>query len=156
MSAAAGPPPRLSRPKRALAIVSLTPLVDVLLILVVFFLVTSTYLDLDMIPMVETEADAPHGASPAPGDAAAMSGPSALLIRIAADGRTFLGGDALAPEALAEAIGARLADRPGTRVLILPSPLAPTQALVDALGAAAEGGAPGARVVRIAPAGADE
>ena len=44
---------------------SLVPLIDVMLILLVFFMVTSTYLDLDMIPKVD-QAEAPlTGAGPA-------------------------------------------------------------------------------------------
>ncbi len=140
--------PRVARPARASVPVSLTPLVDVLLILVIFFLVTSSYLDLDMIPMAATEegglaevrAEASAPAEAAPVDAA--------LVRIAADGRLLLSGTALAPDALAEAIAERRAARPDLPVLILPSPFAPTQSLVDALTAAATAGAPDARVIR--------
>jgi biopolymer transport protein ExbD len=143
--------PRLGRPARASAVISLTPMVDVLLILVVFFLVTSTYLDLDMIPMSETGGEAASAGPSDAGGGAASAG--AVLVRIAPDGRAFLGGRALAPGALEEAIRARLAARPDLRVLLLPSPLAPTQGLVDALGAAARAGASDARVVRLAPSG---
>lgn len=131
---------RLRRPARAGAVLSLTPLVDVLLILVVFFLVTSTYLDLAMIPMVETEDDAPAQAPPAP-DAA---GP--LLIRLAADGQAWLSGRPLDADALAAAVATRGA---AAAVLVLPSPAAPAQALVRVLDMAAAAGARQVRVVRI-------
>lgn len=151
--------PRLKRPERAGAAISLTPLVDVLLILVVFFLVTSTYLDLDMIPMVETADAPPEAAEPgaaadageaAPGRAGIAQGGGALLLRLAADGSVRLGGRTLEPDALAAAVAERLAARPGAEVLILPSPYAPAQALVTALDAVAAGGATHARVVRLA------
>jgi len=148
-------PVRLARPRGGTATFAVAPLVDVLLILLVFFLVSSTYLDLDMIPMVRTEDDATAAAAdPAPAPSAAAAQPGALLVRLDADGRTWLRGEALAAAALSAALSARLGARPGTTVLILPSPRAPAQALVDALGAAAQGGARAVRVVRIAEAGA--
>jgi biopolymer transport protein ExbD len=42
----------LKRPRPPRALISLVAMIDVLLILLVFFMVTSTYLDLDMIPAV--------------------------------------------------------------------------------------------------------
>lgn len=149
---------RIARPKRPPALVSLTPLIDVLLILVVFFLVTSTYLDLDMIPMAGTEeraAGAGGGAGGGEGGGADAARPSVLLLRIDAAGRAHLGAESVAPDALAAAIRSRLAAQPSLRLLVLPSPSATTQALVDALGAAAQGGAASVRVVRVAPAGAN-
>ena len=53
----------LARRPAPRSLISLVPLVDVLLILLVFFMVTSTYLDLDMIPTLdrtEAEAEAPE------------------------------------------------------------------------------------------------
>ena len=65
-------------------LISLVPLVDVMMILLVFFMVTSTYLDLDMVPVVE-QADAPLvPAEPAPAEKSAAS---PFLIRLAADGQ---------------------------------------------------------------------
>ena len=45
----------LTRPSRPRALISLVPMIDVMLILLVFFMVTSTYLNLDMIPAVRPE-----------------------------------------------------------------------------------------------------
>ena len=114
-------------------------MIDVLMILLVFFMVTSTYLDLDMLPSAS-----PGDAPPAPVSQAA-SGPTVML-RISADGRMAIGGATLAPEALAETF-AGLA--PGTRVLVLPSGAAPTQALVSVLDLAAETGVTGLRVLQL-------
>ncbi len=135
---------RLSRPLggpggRAFAI---APLVDVLLILLVFFLVTSTWRDLDMIPMAERGEAPLETAAPA-----AAAGPGrTLLLRLGADGALRAGGRRLTAEDAAAAVAAAAP----ASVLILPSPRAPAQALVDALGAAAAGGAARVQVVRVA------
>ena len=71
-------PARSDRPTRA--VISLVPMIDVLLILLVFFMVTSSYLNLDMIKMVE-----PAGAG-APSQPTSAATP--LMIRLAADGQT--------------------------------------------------------------------
>lgn len=131
---------RLARRPRPLAAITLTPLVDVMLILLVFFMVTSTYLDLDMIPMgAEGEA---------PGAAAAPAAPRTLLVRLDASGRAAIRGREMAPGALAAALRESATGGP-LRVLILPSPLATAQDLVAAMEAAARAGIAEARVVRI-------
>ena len=120
-----------------MALITMTPLVDVMMILLVFFMVTSTYLDLDMMPMVQSEAE---------GSAAAPSGPApTLLIRIAANGEARLRGRPLTTESLVAA----LAQAPLSRVLILPSGGANVQGLVSAIETATEAGAENLRVVRL-------
>ncbi|KAA5607328.1 hypothetical protein F1188_00730 [Roseospira marina] len=49
---------RLVRTPRRGALIALTPLLDVMVILLMFFMVTVSYLDLDVIPMVD------HGTAP--------------------------------------------------------------------------------------------
>ena len=94
---------RRRRPPRAM--ISLVAMIDVLLILLVFFMVTSTYLDLDMIPALSEE-----GAEGPSAQAEAETTPAApLLIRIGQDGRPVLRGQALAPEALEAASSAATA-----------------------------------------------
>ena len=56
---------KLARYHSDKALISLVPLIDVMLILLVFFMVTSTYLNLDMIPFVERSEEAPAGAGAA-------------------------------------------------------------------------------------------
>jgi len=127
---------KLARRKRNMALITLTPLVDVMLILLVFFMVTSTYLDLDMMPMVQQQQDSGGTASgPAP----------TLLIRIPADGVARLRGQPLTAQSLARALQAQ----PGAQVLILPSGGANVQGLVSAIQAATEAGAENLRVVRL-------
>ena len=69
----------LRRPRPARALISLVAMIDVLLILLVFFMVTSTYLDLDMIPAVSQDGEASSGTTET-----ATAQP--LLVRIGADG----------------------------------------------------------------------
>ena len=45
----------LKRRSRNGPLISLVPMIDVMLILLVFFMVTSTYLNLDMIPAVRQQ-----------------------------------------------------------------------------------------------------
>ncbi|WP_172961064.1 ExbD/TolR family protein, partial [Oceaniglobus roseus] len=67
---------RLQRSPRQAAAISLVAMIDVLMILLVFFMVTSTYLDLDMVPLAGTEA--PAASAPA----AARGAPARLLVRL--------------------------------------------------------------------------
>lgn len=137
--------------------IPMTPLIDVLLILLVFFMVTSSYLDLDMIPMAGDGGAGP-GAAPQAATPAAAAGPDAqeapraVLVRIAADGSAMLRGAAMDVEALTAALAAAGGGTGGPQVLVLPSPAAPTQALVDVLGAAERAGAVSVQVVRLRPA----
>lgn len=127
---------QLARRNRNTALITLTPLVDVMLILLVFFMVTSTYLDLDMMPMVQSEAESTGPAS----------GPTAtLLIRITADGSARLRGQPLT----AQSLGAALQETPNARVLILPSGGSNVQGLVSAIETATNAGATNLRVVRL-------
>ena len=133
----------LARRNPPRAPISLVPLVDVLLIMLVFFMVTSTYLDLDMIPTAE------RGDEPAPTLATTPAGGGGmLLIRLAPDGRTWLRGQALGPEALRAALARHLREAPGAAVSVLASPRADVQALVALMDAATEAGVQRLRILR--------
>ncbi|SEK03461.1 biopolymer transport protein ExbD [Cribrihabitans marinus] len=127
----------LTRPRPSRAPVSLVPMIDVLLIMLVFFMVTSTYLDLDMIPAV----DSAEGA--APGPAAAADG--TVLIRLGADGRPAIQGRSLLHGELA----AHLAARPDAQVIVLPTGAATMQALVSVMDTVTGAGVTRMRVVRL-------
>ncbi len=119
-----------------MALITMTPLVDVMMILLVFFMVTSTYLDLDMMPMVQSEAEG----------TAAPAGPApTLLIRITANGEARLRGQPLTVQTLVSA----LQTAPNARVLILPSGGSNVQGLVSAIETATQAGAENLRVVRL-------
>jgi biopolymer transport protein ExbD len=119
---------RLTRPIRPPATVSLVSMIDVLMIMLVFFMVTSTFLDLDMLPLV---ADAAQGGA----DDAAPDG-RAMLVRLGADGQVRLRGQVVPPDALADLMRAR----PGLAVTVLPSGQAPVQALALVMDAATAAG----------------
>ncbi len=71
----------LKRSRRKHSVISVVSMIDVMMILLFFFMVTSTYLNLDMVPALQ-KADDPAPAATAP----ATPSPT-LMIRIAADGR---------------------------------------------------------------------
>ncbi len=131
---------KLARRRNNAALITLTPLVDVMLILLVFFMVTSTYLDLDMIPMVEKGEDVDPTLT-----AAGTDGATTLLISINAAGEARFQGRTVTPIALAEA----LRSQPNAQVLILPSGFANVQGLVEVIEAATAAGITNLRVVRL-------
>ncbi|MEM6304061.1 MAG: biopolymer transporter ExbD [Pseudomonadota bacterium] len=124
------PPPRL---------ISLVSMVDVLLIMLVFFMVTSTYLNLDMIPVAQT-SDAPAQSA----EDTANAPP--LLVRLGADGVTYVRGQPLTLAALARLV----AGNPERPVTILPALRADTQALVSVMDAATAAGAGRLRILQVA------
>lgn len=127
---------KLHRPRRPLPRISLIPLVDVLLILLVFFMVTSTFLDLDMIPLAEGAG----GTAQSPAQEQAT-----LLLRLSPEGEAVLGGNPLPLPELPAALAAENVQR----LLVLPSPMADVQALVAVLDIAAGLGIADVRVVRL-------
>lgn len=130
----------LSRRPRPQALISLVPMIDVMLILLVFFMVTSTYLNLDMIPALR------------PAEAAAEPGPAPetrLMIRIQADGRPNLRGKALSSQEFSQILAQALVTDPSTQLLILPSGSAPTQALITVMDLSATAGVQNMRVLRL-------
>jgi biopolymer transport protein ExbD len=125
--------------------ISIVSMIDVMIILLFFFMVTSTYLDLDMVPAVEHSDDPP----PAEANTTAAEGGTTLLVRITADGAAMIGGQVLTPEALASMVRGRLADDPLTPVVILPSGGANMQALITVMDTLTTAGAVRLRVIRL-------
>lgn len=134
----------LRRPKPPKALISLVPMIDVLLILLVFFMVTSTYLNLDMIPAVQ-RADDPAIADPQLTETAGAP----LMIRIGSDGIPTVRGEGLAMPELETLFLSRLQNTPALRVLILPSGAADMQSLVSVMDTATRSGVTNLRVVRL-------
>ena len=136
---------RVTLPGPPRTLISLVPLVDVLLIMLVFFMVTSTYLDLDMIPAAEHAEDtAPPEYGPV-----AQADPRMLLIRLAPDGRFWLRGQPVDGIALALALDAHSQTGPDAAVSVLASPRADVQALVALMDAVTDAGLTRLRVLRI-------
>ncbi len=141
---------RLNRKKRVGMIISVTPLVDVMMILLIFFMVTSTYLDLDMVPLVGGDRAAGEQ-STAPTVTGNQTDSTSLLVRLAADGSVHVSGQSVSLAGLSSVIKVRVTTRPSTPVLVLPSGAATTQSLVSLIDAIAEAGARNVRVVRLQP-----
>ena len=133
-------PVALTRPARAGPLISLVPMIDVMLILLVFFMVTSTYLNLDMIPAVQQQNSAAAGPATAG---------ETVMIRLGAGGDPVVSGQPVAMGDLAAVLRARLAGDPDLRVLILPSGAARTQALISVMDAATAAGVQQLQVIRL-------
>ena len=116
-----GSPTRRSSPRRR-ARVSLTPLIDVVFILLVFFMLASSFADWRSIRLTSAEA----GGAATPG----MIG--AMLVEIGPEGLR-LSGEALDAERLVARLAARLDARPETRVLVRPTGDVGMQRVVDVL-----------------------
>ena len=127
------------------ALISLVPMIDVMLILLVFFMVTSTYLNLDMIPAVQRADDTGQATPQTTDDGASTT----VMIRIGADGIPTLRGTGLDIPALEALFEDRLRTSPTLQVLVLPSGAADMQALVSVLDAATRTGVTNLRVVRL-------
>lgn len=132
----------LKRRRRAPPGISVVSMIDVLMIMLIFFMVTSTYLDLDMVPAAER---ADEGAPPLTAQAPA----SALMVRIAPDGSAAIRGQTLDASALKAALTAALSAAPDLQVILLPSPSATMQALIETMDIAAQSGAKSVKVLRL-------
>ena len=111
----------IPRPTRTRRGPDLTPVMDVVFILVVFFLVVSTFSETLVKPMQVT----------LPGSSNALPAQSPAQLRLAAD-TVLLNGEAVSPTDLV----ARLTATAGTPLVIVTAEGASYQALVDALDAA--------------------
>lgn len=135
---------RIKRPPPARTGISIVSMIDVMIILLFFFMVTSTYLDLDMVPAVE------HSDDPAPVEPSTGGVPgTTILVRITADGTAAIGGQVLSPDALGAVIRDKLASDPLTPVVILPSGGADMQALITVMDTLTTAGAVRLRVIRL-------
>ncbi|MES2846764.1 MAG: biopolymer transporter ExbD [Pseudomonadota bacterium] len=132
---------QLKRSRPPATLISLVSMIDVLMIMLIFFMVTSTYLNLDMVPMAERAEDS----------AAAPGGPgaSALLIRLAADGVPHVQGRAHSLTSLGSLIATRVQADPATPVIVLPSAAASTQSLVALMDTATRAGTTSLRIIRL-------
>ena len=72
-----------------------------------------------------------------------------MLIRLGADGRPQVRGQALTPPQLTAILRDRLASEPGLSVVVLPSGQADAQALVSLLDTATHAGALNVRLLRL-------
>lgn len=107
---------------------SLTPLIDVVFLLLIFFMLTSSFLDIRTLSV----------SAPALGTTTTSKG-ATLRVGIAADGRLDLDGRPLSLAEITARIRARVARRPEQRVQLVPADTVPLQriiAIIDRLAAA--------------------
>ncbi len=102
--------------------IPLAPLIDVVFILLVFFMLASSYLDWRAIDLRVTRSDA-----------TATVSQRALVIRLKADGSSHMGRDMLSPESLRSRIETAIAEHSDLRVTILSEPDVALQRAVDTL-----------------------
>lgn len=118
-------------------LISLTPLIDVVFILLIFFMLASSFLDWRTIPL----------ATPAAGSRVA-SDLTPLQVRIHLDGRLVFEGEALELGQLRAAVRGRLADEPGRSVVVRPDDAVPLQRVVEVLDRVRDSGAGSVRLDR--------
>jgi biopolymer transport protein ExbD len=117
------PPLRLaSRPRRRRSIAGLTSLIDVVFILLVFFMVASSFAQWRGIVL---NAPEPTGGESAPAE-------GALLVELRTDGLR-LSGEAVSLDALGASVNERLANRERRRVLLKAADGVPLQRAVEVL-----------------------
>ena len=121
MTPTPGSPTLRNRPRRR-ARVSLTPLIDVVFILLVFFMLASSFTDWRGLRLTAAE----------PGGAAAPGMVGAMLVDVRPEG-VRLSGEPMAPDALVARLSIRLEARPDTRVLVRPAAGVAMQRVVDLL-----------------------
>lgn len=115
-------PPRLaSNARRRRSVISLTPLIDVVFILLVFFMLASSFLDWRSIEL-----------TPPSSAGAGQSMTGAMLLEVRPDG-IRLAGRLLTLGEVDERLGQRLKEAPEQRVLIKPAPGVALQAAVELL-----------------------
>jgi biopolymer transport protein ExbD len=125
-----------NRRSRRRSPISLTPLIDVVFILLIFFMLASSFLDWRTIAL-----DTPGQAAKRP----SMEG--ALLVELRRDGLR-LSGETLGLETLVTRVSRRIAQKPDQRVLIKPAPGVVLQDAVTVLDRLAAAGVKNLSLVR--------
>ena len=117
--------------------IGLTPLIDVVFILLVFFMLASSYLDWRSI-VLSPPAKAAQGGG--------LEG--ALLVEVQAGGVLRLSGEPVRLQELDGLVRQRLADKPGQRLVVKPEEAVDLQAVVAVLDSLAAAGAPSISLMR--------
>ncbi len=127
--------------RRTSRVPNLTPLIDVVFLLLVFFMLTSHFVREETIPV-----DLPNAESGGRSDTEGR-----LEIVLGVHGIAYIGGEPIAQEALAEAIRRELADRVDRTVRVRGDRAVGLGAAVGVLDAARMAGADGVDIVTEAP-----
>lgn len=120
---------RIDVPRRRPAGIRLTPLIDVVFILLVFFMLASSFLDWRAFELGLPPAEA----TPDPGS-------DPIVIDVTAAGAIELAGEPVSAGELAGRIAAMLREHPDRPVLVRPDDQAPVQATVGVLDRLQAGG----------------
>jgi len=112
-------------------IVSLTPLIDVVFLLLIFFMLASSFLQTQSIAVL----------TPAPNPEEVETDKHVVEVWVMADGSLRLDGELIVPEALSEGIRTNLGGDREAVVSILAEKGAAVQPLISAIEAARNGGA---------------
>jgi len=134
---------RIARPPRPIRRVGLTPMIDVVFLLVAFFLIASTFSDLQTRDLLLGGADA--------GDSEQDATP--VVVTLMADGTASIGGTAVPLQDLSQALARLIEQAPDRTVRIEVAEGLAMQPVIDAMDAAK---AAGARAVRLTGAGRTE
>ena len=127
-----------NRARRRRALISLTPLVDVVLILLVFFMLASSFRDWRAIAL---------DTGVAAGNEAATSMEGGLLIEVLPGG-VRLSGEPVSLDSLSDLVGRHAAERPKLRVLVKPARGVALQETVHVLDALSAAGVTGVSLIR--------
>jgi biopolymer transport protein ExbD len=122
---------RLEKGRRRKALINVTSLIDVVFLLLIFFVVTSTFLERPGIDLSLPEA----GSS--------ASEVAEVSVRIAADGGLYVDASPVSPEELAQVLEARLREAGTTEVTLEADRRVPHGRVVAAMDAARKAGATG-------------
>jgi biopolymer transport protein ExbD len=126
-------------------LISLVPMIDVMLIMLIFFMVTSTYLNLDMIPVFQRSDDS----SATPSNQNENSNNDTMLVRLSADGKAYYLGRSINNDELSQLISNQLSKFPSTNILLFPSNHTQTQSLVTLMDTITKAGGTRLRIIRL-------
>lgn len=115
-------PQKLSTPQKRRAIISLTPLIDVVFILLVFFMLASSFTKFRSIELNAATS----------GQAAASNGSQQLLLRVTVEG-FILEGEQVSDMEMIDRVKAHTAKSAEHKLLIQPGAELPLQRLVNAV-----------------------
>ena len=103
-------------------LISLTPLIDVVFILLIFFMLASSFLDWRSVDLTVSS-----------GAGAEISAQRAILISLRSDGSVAVGSRPVAKQALRSIMTAKLAGKSDQRVVIRSEPGVPLQRAINTL-----------------------
>ena len=126
-------------PVRRRRLTSLTPLIDVVFQLLIFFMLTTSFLQTQALSVVTPAANQKE----LPSDARVVE------IWLMGDGSLRVDGEPVSAEGLADAVRAKISDRTDMTVTILAERDSRTQQLVRAVEAAREAGASNVATARV-------